>query len=235
MSLPIVILPGYLAAAAEYEALQQDLQRAGYAAWIVPLQIRSWLPTLGGRPVSPILQSLAETIRQVQSLTGSEQVNLIGHSAGGWIARIYLGQVPYHGRVWSGKDQVATLVTLGTPHISQERWTLSNLNFVNQNYPGAYWPQIKYVCVAGKATEGKPLRWQDLRDGGFWSQWLAYSSYRLTVGSGTTWGDGITPVSAAHLEGAINLTVTETYHSPRGQRRWYGSPDVLSDWIPFLQ
>ena len=35
------------------------------------------------------------TVKQVQDQYASSQVNIIGHSAGGWIARIYLGEIPY--------------------------------------------------------------------------------------------------------------------------------------------
>jgi len=53
---------------------------------------------------------------------------------------------------WQAHTYVATLVTLGTPHVSQERWTRWNLDFVNNNYPGVY-RNIRYVCVAGKFGE----------------------------------------------------------------------------------
>ena len=87
-----------------------------------------------------------------------------------------------------------TLITLGTPHISGERWTRKNLNFVNDNYPDARYmqKQVKYICVAGKSIYGAK------RIG----QWLAYSSYEMTCGRGDVWGDGITPIIAAHLVGA---------------------------------
>jgi triacylglycerol esterase/lipase EstA (alpha/beta hydrolase family) len=161
----------------------------------------------------------------------AEKINLVGHSAGGWLGRIYLGEKPYcvHPQddetcVWRGCDRIATLLTLGTPHTSQERWTRRNLDFVNQTYPGAFYPQIRYVCVAGKAVYGQR------RPG----QWLAYSSYKLTCGEGNGWGDGITPVAAAHLEGAKNIVLEGVYHSPRPDRRWYGSPSAISEWITEL-
>jgi triacylglycerol esterase/lipase EstA (alpha/beta hydrolase family) len=139
------------------------------------------------------------------------KIAVIGHSAGGWISRIYMGEKPYLARgdlkpsLWEAHPLVATLITLGTPHISQERWTRSNLDFVTNNYPGAFYSKVRYVCVVGKTIFGQRRR----------GSWLAYSSYQLTCGKGNTWGDGITPIEAAHLEGAENLVIEGVKHSPR--------------------
>lgn len=232
MPLPTVILPGYFAAASEYSQLEKILRDRGFPTLIVPLSQRDWWPTVGGRSMIPILRSLDRTVKQALQQYNSSQINLIGHSAGGWIARIYLGEKPYtiHGDVaedvglWNAFPSVNTLVTLGTPHVSQERWTRKNLDFVKIHYPGAFHPNVRYVCVAGKAVFGKR---------GF-KTWLAYNSYKLTIGIAETWGDGITPVAAAHLEGAENLVLDNVWHSPRSPGKWYGSPEIVPSWIEYL-
>ncbi|MBE9127379.1 MULTISPECIES: esterase/lipase family protein [unclassified Coleofasciculus] len=233
MPLPTVILPGFFAGATEYRALEQSLQELGFPTVTVPLQQRDWFPTVGGRSIVPILRTIDQTVKGMLEEYNVSQVNLIGHSAGGWIARIYLGEKPYiiHGDVtestvglWHAHPDVATLVTLGTPHISQERWTKRNLDFVKIHYPGAFYPQVRYVCVAGKAIYGKRRL----------GQWLAYNSYKLTCGEGNCWGDGITPIDAAHLEGATNLTLEGVLHSPRRVGLWYGSPESMESWVSYL-
>ncbi len=234
MPLPIVILPGYLAPAQDYVELEQSLTSNGFAATTVPLKRQDWFVTLGGRPVTPILSLLDETIRRVLKQTQAPQVNLIGHSAGGWISRIYLGAQLYCDRAWSGHPLVKTLITLGTPHTSQERWTRRNLNFVNDNYPGAFHPTVNYVCIAGKAIYGKPS-WK-------MGEWFTYQSYQLTGGQGQCWGDGVIPIAAAHLEGATNLVLESVQHSPRPtsrisraeDHRWYGSPEIVPQWTSSL-
>ena len=229
--LPTVILPGYLEGAIAYRQLEQSLQQMGLPTVTVPLRRRDWFPTLGGRPITPILQLLDRTVKQVLQQYNVSQINLIGHSAGGWISRIYLGEKPYLGRgevepsIWSAHPQVRTLITLGTPHTSQERWTRWNLDFVNNNYPGAFYPNVRYVCVAGKSIFG------ERRQG----SWLAYSSYRLTCGQGNCWGDGITPITAAHLAEAENLVVEGVKHSPKAPGIWYGSPQVIPSWVSYLK
>lgn len=230
MPLPTVILPGYLENATAYRTLEQSLQQLGFPTVTVPLKKRNWLVTLGGRSVTPIVEKLDCTVKKVLQQYSTTQINLIGHSAGGWISRIYLGEKPYSGRdrvnalSWSAYPWVATLVTLGTPHMSQERWTRWNLDFVNQNYPGAFYQQVRYVCVAGKSIFGEKSR----------GSWFSRSSYQLTCGQGDTWGDGITPISAAHLAGAENLTIEGVLHSPKSSGTWYGSPDVLDVWVKYL-
>jgi triacylglycerol esterase/lipase EstA (alpha/beta hydrolase family) len=150
--LPTVILPGYLESADVYLPLQEALSAIGTPTTTVPLRKRDWLPTLGGRSMVPILRQLGDTIDRALTDNSSQQINLIGHSAGGWISRIYIGEIPYtvHGDVsndaiglWNCRAKVANLITLGTPHISGERWTKKNLNFVNDNYPDAIYPDIK--------------------------------------------------------------------------------------------
>ena len=232
MSLPTVILPGYFARYSEYQNLAKSLNQQGIPTAIVPLRKRNWFPTLGGRSVVPIIRLIDQTVKQVLEKHQVSQVNLIGHSAGGWIARIYLGEKPYNIHsdvtdgegVWKAHLQVAKLITLGTPHLSQERWTKRNLDFVQNNYPGAFYADVNYICVAGKAIYGQQKP----------GSWLAYNSYKLTCGQGECWGDGITPVSAAHLDGATNLTLEGVMHSPNSPDVWYGSPEVLSIWVSYL-
>lgn len=231
MPLPTVILPGYLAGALPYSEMEQALQALGYPTVTVPLRRRDWLPTLGGRSVLPILRQLDQTVKQLMQQTGSQTVNLVGHSAGGWICRIYLGEVPYdvhpgdRGQcLWKAHPQVNTFVTLGTPHVSQERWTKRNLDFVKTYYPGAFHSLVRYVCVAGKSAYGQRL-----------GNWFTYSSYEMTGGQGNCWGDGITPIEAAHLDGAENLILENIWHSPRPGRCWYGSPEAVQVWGKYLE
>jgi hypothetical protein len=161
--------------------------------------------------------------------TNRYQINLIGHSAGGWISRIFIGAKPYDihndaaDGLWNNRGSIATLISLGTPQVSGERWTKKNLNFVNDNYPGAFYPEVDYTCVAGKSLYGE-------------SRWgLAYQSYQITCGNGQTWGDGITPIEAAHLTGARNLVIEGVKHSPRSKDPWYGSSDALEQWVGYLK
>jgi len=232
MSRPSLIVPGYFAEASEYFLLESFLNQQNIPTVTVPLTKWDWVPTVGGRSMIPILRKIDQTVQQVLDKYGTSSINIIGHSAGGWITRIYLGEVPYdiHGDVsgeeaiWSNSKYIRTLITLGTPHRSFEYWTRKNLNFVNDNYPGAFYPQINYVCLAGKSIYGE----QGL------SKWLTYNSYKLTCGQGNSWGDGITPIVSAHLPGAVNLVLEGVRHAPNKNALWYGSPEIVQQWMNYL-
>lgn len=230
MALPTVILPGYLAGAQPYQEMEAALDKAGFPTVTVPLRRRDWLPTIGGRSVTGIIRALDATAQRAMIDHDSNQINLVGHSAGGWIARIYIGEEPYDIHASDRKrtlprparTHVHTLITLGTPHTSRERWTRKNLDFVNQQYPGAFYNDIDYVCVAGKSVLGKR------------SDWFTFNSYKMTAGTGDTWGDGVVPVAAAHLKGANNIVMDDVAHSPRPNQLWYGSPTVVEQWAQQL-
>ncbi|WP_239005394.1 esterase/lipase family protein [Gloeothece citriformis] len=141
MTIPAVILPGYFSRSIEYQELEKSLNNQGIPTTTVPITKRDWIPTIGGRSMMPILRLIDRTVQETLQKYNCSQVNLIGHSAGGWIARIYLGEKPYdvHGdvlsleAVWNARTYVNTLITLGTPHISQERWTKRNLEFMDKD------------------------------------------------------------------------------------------------------
>ncbi|MDX2257268.1 MAG: lipase [Pseudanabaenaceae cyanobacterium bins.39] len=224
MSIPNIILAGYLAGAKDYEPIATRLQEKNLAATVVPLKWWDWVPTVGGRSIAPILEKLDQTVNQELAITGASQVNIIAHSAGGWLSRIYLGDHPYYGKVWNARPKVAKLICLGTPQRSLEPWAVKNLGFVNDNYPHAFYDDVQYVCVAGKAVQGQKNSFQG---------WLAYSSYELTCGQGDAWGDGIIPIESAYLDGAKNMAIDGVYHSPRSGK-WYGSQEVIDVWADYL-
>lgn len=67
-------------------------------------------------------------------------------------------------------------------------------------------------------------------------------------GDADVWGDGIVPNVSSQLEGALNIELTDVYHSPVGssdgsedpnateeeRRLWYGSKGIMEQWIDNL-
>jgi len=83
------------------------------------------------------------------------QVDLVGHSAGGWLARAYLADEKYHGAQLPA-PAVSTLVTLGAPHLAPPKGvpgvfdaTRGALDWLNDTYPGAHFASVKvrFFCV----------------------------------------------------------------------------------------
>nr|HEX4318852.1 alpha/beta fold hydrolase [Kofleriaceae bacterium] len=99
---PLVMLHGYAMNRANFTLLASRLARGGVGP-IVGFEYWSL-----GR-VSTAARQLAAFVDDVRARTGAAQVDLIGHSMGGVVARYY---VSFGG----GDGPVAHLVTLGSPH-----------------------------------------------------------------------------------------------------------------------
>jgi alpha-beta hydrolase superfamily lysophospholipase len=61
----------------------------------MPLNVLEWAPVLTGSDFSFYLERAAAAVAHLSERHGP--VALVGHSAGGWLARILLGDVPYQG------------------------------------------------------------------------------------------------------------------------------------------
>jgi pimeloyl-ACP methyl ester carboxylesterase len=99
---PVIVIHGYAMNRANFLPLAFRLARAGLGP-IVGFEY--W--TLGR--VAAGARQLAWFVEQVQAITGSPQVDIIGHSMGGVVGRYYV-------QLLGGDGSVANLVTLGSPH-----------------------------------------------------------------------------------------------------------------------
>eukprot|EP00246_Nothoceros_aenigmaticus_P004293 TRINITY_DN1578_c0_g1_i2.p2 TRINITY_DN1578_c0_g1~~TRINITY_DN1578_c0_g1_i2.p2 ORF type:complete len:189 (+),score=36.78 TRINITY_DN1578_c0_g1_i2:637-1203(+) len=67
---------------------------------------------------------------------------------------------------------------------------------------------------------------------------LIGQGYKQVCGQSAVWGDGVVPEISAHLEGALNISLDNVYHSPFGAndngRPWYGSEPILEHWAEHL-
>ena len=147
-------------------------------------------------------------------------------------------------------DQVCGVVTLGAPHEPPPDTVMDMtggaLKQTCQNFPGAYHQkELFYVTVIGNAVRGvppdapkrssssNPLQQPRTRTS---PAEFAYNSYQAVCGDGTTVGDGVVPICAAHLDGALQLTLEGVFHSINVPDQWYGSDKVLDRWHePVLQ
>jgi pimeloyl-ACP methyl ester carboxylesterase len=70
-----------------------------------------WRGTLEPAPVlNWYLERVNDAVEEVKELGGGDStLSLIGHSAGGWLARLYMQQF--------GVSHISLLLTLGTPHL----------------------------------------------------------------------------------------------------------------------
>jgi len=209
-----------------YRGLAQILKEvSGSEVYVVPITPFDW--ALGRiRGYGQIVFEVASTVDRALLESGSDRAVLVGYSAGGILARVYIGgDPPYGGRRYSGHRRVSRLITLGTPHNVPEGGSHGWIFEVNELFPGALHAPagIRYLCVAGAAADGASSR-------------KVRKRYERFIGDGRVEGDGKAPVQSALLPGAETLVLDDVYHGrsygPPGSR-WYGSGrETVERWWP---
>ena len=226
MNAPVVIVGGWLSAATDYQGLAKILAGAPYRriVYIVDIQRRDWF-AVRDPDFRPILDIIAVTIELACEETGAAQVDLIGHSAGGRMARAYLSDADNLGRCYAGHRRVRQLTTIGTAHATDEVFVAQFGAWLTKHTPGAFYPQVHYRSIAGRSIYGKAF--------GRPEEILAFRSYQLTCGNGNVWGDGIIPTASCYLDGAENLILQGIRHAPyNAPNDWYGARKVVEAWYP---
>lgn len=254
---PIVILPGFGNDQLDYlipeeTSFKAALTRRGAEVSVVPINRPDWLNVARGlsdfafftgsaQPEGPAfswyIKSAKQTVeeavaarRQQGASDVDARVVLIGHSAGGWLARALCVVA---GDAWVLKH-VRGMVTLGAPHgtpppevADQTRGTIPN---VNRRAPEAYYASrgVFYVTASSRHVVGD--------ENGTPSEKNAFTAYSLVLGKGQgVEGDGFVPIESAMLEGAVQLTL-DCYHSggsadPWPKDDWYGSERNVDAWL----
>lgn len=221
---PIVVVGGRMSWPVNYRTLARVLEAlSGSGVSVVPITPLDWV--LGRiRGYGQLVFEIASAVDKALLESDSDKAVLVGHSAGGILARVYVGgDPPYGGRRYSGHRRVSHLVTLGTPHNVPNRVSLAPIAEVNELFPGALHENIHYLCVAGAAADGASSR-------------RVRGRYERFVDDGQVKGDGEVPVKTALLPGADHLVLDDLYHGRlRGglRGRWYGSDrETVGRWWP---
>ncbi|AWW38032.1 esterase/lipase family protein [Streptomyces cadmiisoli] len=122
---PVVLLHGFIDNRSVFVLLRRSLSQHG----------RQHVESLNYSPmtcdIATAAKLLGRHIEEICDRTGSEQVDIVGHSLGGLIARYYVQRL-------GGDTRVRTLVTLGTPHSGTKVAPLANAHpIVRQMRPGS--------------------------------------------------------------------------------------------------
>jgi pimeloyl-ACP methyl ester carboxylesterase len=219
---PIVIFGGLLSFPRAYVGMRDALaQFTGQPVWIVEARSYDWIPSNTRVGWAYLLYKLERAVHQSVRHSTTGKITLVGHSAGGVIARRYLSPRPFLGHAYRGLDYVDHLITLGSPHYNQRGGRM--LRWIDGQYPEPYFaPQVKYTSVAGKAIVGNRH--------GFFKERLAYRAYERLSGDGNVWGDGLVPVASALLSGSQQITLDGVSHFTGFGGLWYGMAEVISRW-----
>ncbi|MFJ1650654.1 esterase/lipase family protein [Streptomyces sp. NPDC088337] len=122
---PVVLLHGFIDNRSVFVLLRRSLAQHG----------RQRVESLNYSPLTCDVRTAAELlgrhIEEICERTGSRQIDVVGHSLGGLIARYYVQRL-------GGDLRVRTLVTLGTPHSGTRVAPLANAHpIVRQMRPGS--------------------------------------------------------------------------------------------------
>eukprot|EP00929_Paragymnodinium_shiwhaense_P007022 TRINITY_DN110982_c0_g1_i1.p1 TRINITY_DN110982_c0_g1~~TRINITY_DN110982_c0_g1_i1.p1 ORF type:complete len:576 (+),score=94.46 TRINITY_DN110982_c0_g1_i1:59-1729(+) len=241
--LDIVILPGLGNDSGDYTDLIRLLAKDGHTAAVVPVVRPDWLRnalglldssywegTLQPRPVLDwYLDRLAALIDGKDRPVSENGVILLGHSAGGWLGRIVLGESQGRG--------VRRLVTLGTPHcpplagsdaFDQTRGLLTYVQTQYQTLPSS----VEGISVIGRYMEGTEEVFTDL------PAFVVGLGYKQVHGRADVMGDGIIPQPSAEMDGMKIVELEGVYHSPLGadvDRKWYGDAEIYDKWSIHLK
>jgi hypothetical protein len=222
---PTLILGGFLITPEAYAPMAAAIaSTTGQPVAVVPASRGDWLLTSWSLGWTRLLDRAQALLLELAAGSPTGQVNLVGHSSGGVMLRLLLGDEPFAGRVYGLRGQVQSLVTLGSPHQAIRATALRQR--VDRLYPGAFFQEeLAYLAVAG-AIESQQLRPRARR--------LTGRSYSAINNDPSSRGDGLVPLSSALLAGAVPLVLEDVGHGGWFAERWYGSAAVLPQWVPWL-
>ncbi len=219
----VVILPGLgnndkdyinLAAQLTQQDLHIEIAPVGRIDWARNaaglLDTAYWAGSLKPRPtVDWYLERISTAITAAKLAAPNVPITLLAHSAGGWLGRLYMLEF---GTSTNGIDR---FVSLGSPHLAPPPGVVDQtrgiLTWISENAPDCHHNDVEYVTIAGRYIKGAPLSGP-----GGWQRRIVGAGYQQVCGDANAWGDGVVPVPAAHLKGALQLTLEGVYHSPLG-------------------
>ncbi len=235
----VLVLGGFLTSPPFYRPLRARLLRRGAAAVVVAnVWTLDWL-LAPARGIGPIVGRAARALAAASAVAArgpslGAPLLIVGHSAGGIMARVLTAEQPFAGRRQSHAPQIGAIVTLGSPHhVATSRYvgrrvSAAAARFADRTVPGAaFAPFVGYVTVASRAIAGRT-------DGAGRERvaWRLYQSLLHDPAALTIEGDGVVPVRSAMLDGARQIVLDDVLHGHAGGQPWYGADAGLDRWWP---
>jgi hypothetical protein len=234
----VLVLGGFLTLPPMYRRFAARLLRRGVAGVVVaPVWTPDWLIS-GVRGPGAIAtrcgRALLTASDMAAELSGGAPLLVVGHSAGGLVARILTAPEPLPGKRFGAAPRIGAIVTLGTPHQMDrgegigKRLEKSIGGVADAAAPGClHSPSIGYVAVGSRAYTADPA--------GTGRQRASYVLYRSVIGRAAvpgTEGDGLVPLASARLPGARAVVVDDAIHGPGAGAPWYGTDSPMAVWWP---
>lgn len=178
---PVIVVNGTFGPNFFYEPLKWRLESDGYRVWTFELV------NLGVSDINQSARALEAFVADVRGRTGASQVDLIGHSQGGLVARQYI-------KAYGGSSTVNNLITLSAPNYGTE---LANLVDLFAGYLCGEVASCQQMAVGSDF-----LAELNSRDDTYGP--VRYTTFR------TLWDEVVLPVDNAILyDGATNVLIQD--------------------------
>tara|TARA_B100000674_G_scaffold71655_1_gene49448 strand:+ start:368 stop:955 length:588 start_codon:yes stop_codon:yes gene_type:complete len=168
-----------------------------------------------------ILNKVKDKVAFALKETKAKKIDLIGHSSGGIILRLYLSNEPFKEVIYNGKSTTRNLITLGSPHQAIKATALRR--FVDEKYPGNFFQNINYVSIGGKVEINS-------KQTSIFTKLIAKNSYKSISGNKNESGDGLVPLSSSLLKNSQQIILPDTVHGRIFGKNWYGSNSKIREW-----
>jgi hypothetical protein len=206
------------------------LEHGAARVTVTPLHLPDWL-AMAFVGMGPAMLRTARAIREARRAAPAPLL-VVGHSAGGLLARLAMSPEPIDGRRAAVADAVGCLVTLGTPHrlapsIGWRHPGVRAAELLERTAPGCWHaPTTGYVTVGSTFVAPRQrVPVHPLRQG-------IGGLMRVLVGpTPGAHGDGIVDVVIARLDGALHVELPDVLHGTIGGP-WYGDAHVIDRWWP---
>lgn len=239
----VLVIGGFLSSPLMHGPFRRRLLERGAAdVLIAPIWLPDWILAAyrhgAGRLATRAGRALLEAGDRSAASRAARgaPVLVVGHSAGGGLARLLTSTEPFEGRRFAAATRIGAMVTLGTPnhvHPTGElgaRLTTVASAFLERVVPGPdFAPTTGYLTVGSRADTAR-------RDGNRAErrQHRFYAGLLGPDAPDVIHGDGVVPLDCALLRDTPAIVFDDVYHGPGGI--WYGSDRALDDWwLPALE
>ena len=219
---PIIILGGFLITSDSYNPAKNAIANiSGRKVYVVDITRGDWLKSNSAEGWITILNKVNRMVAFALNETKAKKVDLIGHSSGGIILRLYLSSEPFKDVIYNGQSITRNLITLGSPHQAVRATKLRR--FVDEKYPGNFFKNINYVSIGGKVEINS-------KQTSLLTKLFARNSYQSISGDKNESGDGLVPLSSSLLKNSQQIIVPNTVHGGIFGKNWYGSSSKVQGW-----
>ena len=219
---PIVILGGFLITSEAYNPTKNTIENiSGRKVYVVDVTRGDWLKSNSADGWLNILNKVQDKVALALKETKAKKVDLIGHSSGGIMLRLYLSGEPFKDAIYDGKSTTRNLITLGSPHQAVKATKLRR--FVDEKYPGNFFKNINYVSIGGEIKINS-------KQASILTKLIAKNSYKSISGNKNERGDGLVPLSSSLLKNSQQIILPDTVHGGIFGENWYGSSFKVREW-----